>query len=515
MDSRTTGTGCDVTELSRLVRQSLAAETRDTFHDRVDDQAAFLREEFADGALENDQFAVGLEMEVYAVEPEERSRLVPLPASVFESGAATKELGVHNAEINTHPSVFDGAGFAEQAETIERQTATARDVAAAADRELVLDAMWTIPPAEGAAAYLAATREIDGVVVAENMRPAPRYVAIDEAIRDHAGGSLSLSVPGADCSFPSILFESLATSIQPHLQIPASADFPAYYNAGIRTLGPLLALSTNSPFLPAAFYDPADSADLVERTLHEHRIALFEQSVNYTPNDKVRVPEDLDVPEDVVERVVADDTIAPFLQEWLHDDDGVEYADNYWEFDHKRGTYWRWLRCVIGGDPVGTGDERSVRIEYRPLPTQPTVADVVGLQALTAGLLRGLVVADHPITDLPWAAARDAFYAAARDGIDADLAWVTADGERIADSEVVFEEVFEYAERGLRAQGVDTDYLDPIRTRLDAWTTPSDWKKARVREALADGADLAGAIAEMQRAYVQRARETDSFADWL
>jgi hypothetical protein len=256
---------------------------------------------------------------------------------------------------------------------------------------------------------------------------------------------------------------------------------------------------------------------VLEDTHHELRIAVFEQSVNYTESPKVRVPEDIETPADIVDGVLADDLIAPFLREWIDDGPVAEYPDNYWEFDHKRGTYWRWLRCVIGGDPVGTGDERSARIEYRPLPTQPTVTDVVGLQALTAGLLRGLVAADHPITDLPWEAAEKSFYAAAEDGIDADLAWVTADGQRTTDHDTIFAEVFEYAARGLSVQGVDDpeQYLAPIRARWEAGTTPSQWKLDRVRAGLADGLELEAAVAAMQREYVRLSRETDSFTEWL
>jgi hypothetical protein len=287
-------------------------------------------------------------------------------------------------------------------------------------------------------------------------------------------------------------------------------------------MGPLLALSSNSPFLPADLYGDVDDPDgLVEATHHELRIAVFEQSVNATPNPKVRVPSDSDDAEDVLDRLLADDLYAPFLREWIEGDVPREsLSDEIWELDHKRGTYWRWLRAVIGGDHVDAdNDEYSLRIEYRPLPTQPTVTDVVGLQALTAGLLRGLVVADHPIVELPWEAAERCFYDAASEGLDADLAWVTADGKRTTDSDVIFAEVFEYAERGLVAQGLDGDaaaeYLDPIRARWEEETVPSDWKKERVRERLADGMDLESAITEMQAEYVRLARETESFAEWI
>jgi hypothetical protein len=516
-----TGEG-DLAATADLVRRSLSAETADAFAGRLAEQADWLRERIEAGRMDNADFAVGLEMEVYAVEPTaDVPRLARLPDGAFADEGTNKELGLHNAELNTEPNVLSGAGLAAQAEAIRERTAAASAAARAQDRELVLDGMWSVPPTEGTDAYLSAVEEHDVVVFAENMRPDPRYVAIDNATLESVpDGTIDLSVPGVDRAFPSILVESLATSIQPHLQIPDADAFPDYYNAAIRTLGPLLALAANSPFLPADLYgDVDDPLELVEDTHHELRIAVFEQSVDATPNPKVRVPRDLDASSDVVDRVVADDRLGPFLREWVEDGEREALAERVWEFDHKRGTYWRWLRCVVGGDPVpGDNDEYSLRIEYRPLPTQPTLTDVVGFQALTAGVVRGLVAAEHPIADLPWEAAEASFYSAAEEGLEADLAWLTADGERTDDPALIYEEVFDHARLGLEAAGVSDEevdrYLAPVEARWQARRTPSTWKKDRVREALADGATLETAITEMQREYLGLSRETDSFADW-
>ena len=94
---------------------------------------------------------------------------------------------------------------------------------------------------------------------------------------------------------------------------------------------------------------------------------------------------------------------------------------------------------------------------------------------------------------------------------------MTEDGERTSDPDEIFAEVFEYAERGLEVQGIDEpdEYLDPIRARWKAEMAPSDWKKNRVRESLEDGADLATAITEMQREYIAKSRQTESFVEWL
>ena len=126
---------------------------------------------------------------------------------------------------------------------------------------------------------------------------------------------------------------------------------------------------------------------------------------------------------------------------------------------------------------------------------------------------------DHPLSELPWQDARRSFYAAARDGLDADLAWVTRDGTRTTDHDVIYGELFDLARAGLDAQDVPerdvAEYLDPLERRLAAGETPSSWKIDRVRAHLDEGLDLAAAIGEMQREYFAAARREDCFADWL
>ncbi|MFB6201448.1 MAG: hypothetical protein ABEI98_05510 [Halorhabdus sp.] len=505
-----------------LVTRSLREETAVTFEARVDDQAAFLRDRLAAGDLASADFAIGLEMEVYAVrETDGDLQLRAVPDAVFDAAAnLSKELGRHNVEVNTDPVPFQPGGFDSQRTDIANALSSAREALGQAD-DLVLDAMWTRSPAEGSKAYLTAHETRDEVTVATNMRADPRYVAIDNEVLQRVGGAVPLRVPGARRSFPTILFESLATSIQPHLQLPDVSAVPAYFNAAIRTLGPLLALSSNSPFLPPDLYDDGlDPERLVAATPHELRVPVFEQSVNHSDRPKVRVPDDIETTADVIDRVVADDRYAPFLAEWIDDEQQEDnFAAAFPEFEHKRGTYWRWVRAVIGGDPVpDAGDGRSIRIEYRPLPTQPTVRDVIALQALTVGLLRGLVAAEHPIQELAWETARENFYRAVADGLDAELAWIGADGHHLTDTEALFDDVFEHARIGLTRQGFDADRIEyllaPFEARVETRTTPSQWKKTRVRERLSKGASLDTAIGAMQEEYVRKCRYSNSFATW-
>jgi hypothetical protein len=164
---------------------------------------------------------------------------------------------------------------------------------------------------------------------------------------------------------------------------------------------------------------------------------------------------------------------------------------------------------VIGGDHIDPDNtERSLRIEYRPLPTQPSVTDIVGFQALVTGLLRELVATGHPLSDLDHELAEASFYNAVAEGLDAELHWITADGEHTTDPDRIYPELFALARDGLEHAGVEGEtierYLDPIERRWANERTPSDWKIDRVRAELDAGGDLSTAIETMQRAYLDR-----------
>ena len=510
-------------DVRAAVSRIRAETTRQTFDHRVAEQADRLRETLAAGAFDSSGFAVGLELEVYAVDTEER--LAPLPDSLFVDSAWAREIGRHNVEFNGSPQPFDPAGVAAQTAELHETVTMAQQALEPTGPTLCFDAMWTIPPQSGSKPYLSAVERGDGITVAENMHQAPRYTAMDSVLVDHAAGEISISVPGATLNFPTILVESLTTSIQPHLQIPDSASFPTYFNNAIRTLGPLLALATNSPFLPGDLYNRVDDPfQLVEETPHELRIPIFEQTVNSSGHRKACCPRDIDSPTDIVDRVVEDWTCAPMLREFEQHDSGVAAAvDPYWEFCQKYGTYWRWIRGIIGGDAVAGTDADtdpggSLRIEYRPLPTQPTVEDTLSLHWLTVGLLRGLVATDHPIAELPWRDAHQGFYNAVENGLAADLAWLTADGEPTGDPTVIYPELFAIAHQGLVVQGQTEQeaaaLLAPLKHRWERRETPSQWKKARVRDQLAAGASLSEAIAAMQTDYNRRCRQPIPFAEW-
>jgi hypothetical protein len=486
-----------------LVRATRRPDTHEEFDRRVAAQAEALREAFADGAFDG-SFTLGLELEGVAVDAD--GRPARAPDGAFGS-VCEHELGRHNAEVNTPPTAFDAGGVDEQTGALADCVGDLERLCEAADRRFVTDGLWAIPTAVGTRPYLAASERHGDRDVPANMSPKPRFYALDADIV--ADDPVELDVPGCTRTFPNILVESLATSMQVHLEVPTDA-FATYFDAALRTAGPVLALAANSPFLPPDLYDDDVDPDVVLDGPSELRIHLFE-AMNVREPGKVRFPADIDRAVDLVDRIVDDRTCAPYLREWEADDPRQGFHDEHWEFCHKQGTCWRWIRPILA--------ETGPRIEYRPLPAQPTVADVAGLQTLVVGLVHGIVTTDHPVRDLPWTDARDGMYAATADGLDATLPWIDRRGDRTTDRGVLYDELFDLARHGLRDRGLHPDriaaLLEPIEARWQHHTTPAAWKRQRARDRLDDGATLTDAIVHTQRAYADKAAAHGAFADWF
>jgi hypothetical protein len=229
---------------------------------------------------------------------------------------------------------------------------------------------------------------------------------------------------------------------------------------------------------------------------------------------KVCFPSEFETIDGAIDDVASDHTIVPTEVET-----GGRFDDRFAHFRHKHGSYWRWVRPVFDG---ATRSAANARIEFRPLPGQPTVADAVSFQAVFGGLMESLPRREHPVRSLPWERAERNFYAAARDGLRADIEWYTADGETTTAVDEIYGELFEHARDGLELRGLSTEearrYIRPLRERVDRRLTPARWKHERVRESVREGVPLAEAIWGTQAAYVERQAETlleGSFVDWL
>ena len=512
------------------VREALAVDAEE-FTARAEEEAEVVKQGLHDGVFDNHQSIVGFEYEFYAVADgrwSEESRageyaLMRVPRRLLELMGFEKELGLHNAEMCTSPQPLSDHGLRAQLSEVRARLEAAENCAGVEGMRLVSDGVWTIPPAgETARGYLTDNVDVDGITVAVNMSDAARYHAMANAGEStdrsggSGGGSTSLEAPGVSLSAETVMPESLITSIQPHYQVAQADTLPVHFRYALRIAGPLLALGVNSPVLPPDLYDDDwDGERVLAEGATENRIHVFESVLNaHTDTNKVRFPKDFHDIEEAVDRIAGDETMIPMPESG----DSDRYDDAFATFRTKHGTYWRWVRPVFEG---ASRSSANARIEFRPVAAQPTVRDSIAFQAAFAGLMQALPRHEHPVIGLDWEIARDNFYAAVADGIDADMEWIGYDGEHTTDAETLFTDLLDHAAAGLVTAGCSEDeaesWLAPLRYRADHGTTPADWKREAIRTRLDDGETFADAVHGMQRAYIEKQSGTlvsGGFSSW-
>ena len=173
----------------------------------------------------------------------------------------------------------------------------------------------------------------------------------------------------------------------------------------------------------------------------------------------------------------------------------------------------RWNRPVLGfmnGAPF-------LRIEHRAMPSGPTAADMAANMAFYAGLAHHFhkafvgKTAATTAERMPFSAARDNFYRAARDGFNAEINWL---GKECRLRDLILEKALSYAKRGLLMSGVEEDeadgWLGIIRARAESGQNGSTWQRRYVGK---NGGGDSG-LQNMAEAYWQNQEEGAPVHTW-
>ena len=377
------------------------------------------------------------------------------------------ELSRFNVELNGHPQTLQGECLGalerELGATWQQCGRVATDMGI---RLVMIGILPTVAEAE---------------LTLRNMSELKRYRALNEQVLTMRGGKpLRLEIRGHETlktEHDDVMLESATTSFQIHLKVGLSSALRCY-NAAKLVSAPMVAVSANSPYL--------FGKDLWEET----RIPLFEQSVAVGgfagaaqgPVRRVSFGTGY-ARNSLMECFTENAAHFPVLLPTLFDDDAT--------LPHLRlhnGTIWRWNRPLLGFDDDGTP---HLRIEHRVVPGGPTVADEIANAAFFFGLVKALSTeVEPPEQRLAFSDARDNFYAAARDGLDAQIKWL--DGNKVPMPQLLRERLLPLAELGLQQLGVDPaqrqHYLDILRQRIDKGCTGARWQRAFVAK---HGPDMA------------------------
>ena len=219
-------------------------------------------------------------------------------------------------------------------------------------------------------------------------------------------------------------------------------------------------MSANSPLV------------LQSRGWRESRIAIFKQSVD-TRNAQ-------EMHDSVVPRVhFAKGYISSWLE--LFEDNSCytpilpEAMDTPVEALHHfklhNGTIWRWVRPILDGD----GDNYHCRLEFRVMPSGPTLVDTLCNMVFQVGLTEGLKQDAAALTRIPYESLEQDFYQAARLGLQANVSWLH--GEMDTMKNMLQQHAIPAAYRGLERLGIENPqrWLNIIEQRVASGKTGADW----------------------------------------
>lgn len=431
---------------------------------------------------------LGFEIEAWLIDAD----FQPLPRNeafleAFDHPMAVLELAQFNVELNS--SVYQTGTdcfcmvLEEMSETLRRAQAAAEQIGGAL---LLAGTLPTLLPEH---------------LGQHHMSRRSRYRALNTAVLERrAQRPLQLEIEGHEFlrhEHCGVMLEAAATSFQIHLETqPAVAH--RVYNAALAASGPVLAASGNTPYL------------FGKHLWEESRIPLFERAVEVGGfGDSARGP---------VRRVTFGsgylrESIAEAFQENLNHFPILlpsHLPDNDPSLPHLRlhnGTIWRWNRPILGIDADGSF---NLRIEHRSLPAGPTLEDMLANAAFLLGLIEHLVSgAGNGHGTLPFATARDNFYAAARYGLKSRLHW--QDEQPQPARQLILHHLLPYAADGLDRLGIDGTERDHllgiVAARVQLGQTGSIWQQRWVER---HGRDMKG----LTRAYLNWQRTGLPVHNW-
>jgi len=471
-----------------ITHSQFSAADFELFDCRLKEETRLLGQWFEDGMFSSRVPVCGLEMEAWLID----EQALPAPVNqqfldIMNDPLVVPELAKFNVELNVDPQALNGKALSRLHKGLQQTWDDCQRVAAGMQTRLVMTGI--LPSVSQQDLTLA------------NMSELKRYRALNEQVlRLREGKPLMLDIHGREhlnISHQDVMLESAATSLQLHLKV-AVEDAVRYYNAAQIVSAPLVAASANSPFL------------FGRQLWDETRIPLFEQSVEVGgfagasrgPVRRVSFGTGY-AKESLFECFVENEQHFPVLLP-------IQFDEPEREMRHLRlhnGTIWRWNRPLVGYDDDGTP---HLRIEHRVLPAGPTVIDSIASAAFFYGLVHALASSGAiPEGQLPFATARDNFYAAARDSLNAHITWL--DGRKLPVQTLLLDQLVPLASYGLGLLEMDTEdrdlYLGIVRDRISNACTGSNWQRAYVTR---HGCDMQA----LTEAYYERQQNGAPVHDW-
>ena len=463
-----------------IPRTGFTPQDQADFLDRLTAETRHLVAAAQSGGFDDDAFQAGFELEAWLLDH------AGFPSPVNEAFLArladpwvVQELSLFNVELNGPPVVMAPGALQALEASLAATWQRCQDVAHGMDTVLAM--VGILPNLRPSDLNMA------------NMSNLRRYQALNREVQRLRGGlPIHIHIEGdepLEMLRPDVMLEAATTSFQVHLQVPYAQAARAY-NASLISCGPLLAASVNSPLL------------FGRRLWQETRVPLFEQSVEVGGHAGLA---DASVRRVTLGQGYVQGGVEALFQENLnlypvllpHVQDAP--LSSYSHLRLHNGTIWRWVRPLVGSNDRG---QVHIRLEQRVLPSGPSVLDMVANAALYFGLAHSLANrGPAPEAQLPFALARENFYAAARWGLEAPQNWL--DNQAYSARELLLQQCLPMAREGLQAFGLAESewgrYLDVVQQRVSSGRTGAWWQMANLAREEGDAGRMMANYLENQR----------------
>ncbi len=438
-------------------KTAFTAEDFFVFQQRLDAETECLREMLEKQRFSDQATVTGFELEGWLLD----HNYFPAPVNqeflqAIKNPLVVSELSRFNFEINGKPQVLTGNALFQLQQELDQTIENCRNVANSMNASVLL--IGSLPTLRNADLSM------------KNMTPMNRYQALNKQVfESRKQQPIVLDISGRQhlkLAHHDVMLEAGTTSFQVHLQMPLNA-FVRHFNASIILSAPLIAATANSPYL--------FGKDLWSET----RIPLFEQAISTADTQgRPRVSFGEGYIQSPLDGFAYNQKSEPVLLPFLYDD----RPDSLRHLRLHNGTIWRWNRPLIGFNEQGIP---HVRIEHRIMPAGPSVPDMIANAALYLGACTAMAAADVPAeTQLDFSVARDNFYRAAKDGLNADVTWL--DGKSYPAASLLLDAIIPLADAGLAMLNLEADqrhyYISLLKARISSRQTGTEWQRAFIRK---------------------------------